>query len=286
MNASPQTEHIHLGPSTGNNGSLYVDGAGSSFNVTQGSKSEIDVGLYGGNGLLSVTGGGAVNIGVQGGLGLGELYVGLTEPSISRRVESMPLPVYNSGMLRVDGTLQALSTQSYGIVSGTGNITGNLAFSGTLAPGDSPGTLHTGSVNWNAGGVLKIAVNDADGTAGGTTGWSLLSISGNAELESIPHTISLESLTAGNQPGLVPDFDPTHNYSWTVLTANESVIGAAGFTVDTSSFENPLIGHFSVMADGSSLVVNYTVPEPSTFVLAGLGMIVAGCTRYRRRANR
>ena len=185
----------------------------------------MDIGEYGGTGLLSVTGGGSVTIGTPGGLGfnLGYLYTG-SQGTID--IEQGTVSAYSltsHGTLHVDGTLHATQVDSLGTLSGTGNIISNVFFSGTLAPGDSPGTLHTGSVNWDAGGVLKISVNDANGTAGGTTGWGLLSISGIADLESLPHTISLVSLTAGNQPGLVSDFDPTHNYSWTILQVNESV---------------------------------------------------------------
>ncbi|HVU86131.1 MAG TPA: PEP-CTERM sorting domain-containing protein [Pirellulales bacterium] len=286
VNALLGSEKVVIAPNAGNNGALDVDGAGSSFNVIQGAKSLISLGgNFNGTAQLSVTNGGTVNIGVQNGIALGHLSVGPLGTVDIQQGSINVLSVQNSGMLHVDGVLQASGVNSTGNVSGTGQITGGLTFSGTLAPGDSPGTLTAGSLIWNAGGILKIAINDATGTAGGTTGWSLMSVGAGVLLGSLPHTISLESLTAGNQPGLVPDFDPTHNYSWTVLTSGLTLSGAAGFTVDTSSFQNPLIGHFSVMATGDSLIVNYKVPEPSTLVLAGLGVVIAGCARCRRSSG-
>ena len=141
-------------------------------------------------------------------------------------------------------------------------------------------------MTWDSTGTFKLAINDANGTAGGTSGWGLLSVLGSAELKSIPHTISLESLTAGNTPGAIANFDPTHNYSWTFLTTTGVVFSPAGFTIDTSGFDNPIYGHFSVTANEHSLVLNYTAPGPSTFAIAVLGVTIGCVARLRRRPHR
>ena len=81
-------------------------------------------------------------------------------------------------------------------------------------------------------------------------------------------------------------FDPTHNYSWTFLTATGVVFNPAGFTVDTLGLRQPdAPGHFSVTANDQSLVLNYTAPEPSTFVLAALGVTV-GCVAQGAKRRR
>jgi len=102
----------------------------------------------------------------------------------------------------------------------------------------------------------------------------------------------LVSLDQANDPGAVSDFDPDLDYHWTFLTTSAGISGfdAASFFIDTSAFSNPLGGHFSVSQVGKNLQLNYLVPEPSSFALAGVALVGLGILAQqkarRARGNR
>ena len=196
--------------------------------------------------------------------------------------------IVNKGTLHVDGLLAASINSTAGIVSGAGTVTGGLVMTGsTVAPGDSPGTLTVGALQIQLPAVFDLAINSATGTAGGTTGWGLVNSNGILNfMDNGPNdrlTISLESLTASNQAGSVSDFDPTHNYHWTFITAASTIYGFDPrlFAVDTSHFTNPIYGTFDVSQVGNAIVLNYTAPEPSTCVLGLLGVLAALCLKAK-----
>ena len=203
----------------------------------------------------------------------------------------------DAGKLVVDGSLASASTvtiNSGATLGGSGTINGALtiASGGTLAPGNSPGTLTAGSTTWNSGGTYQWEINDATGVAG--THWDLLNVTGSlnlAALDDSPFTVSLRSLTSGNAAGQVGNFDDTTDYSFTFLTTATGITGfsADKFQLDTSGFQNPFRGSWSVAQDGNALVLNYTaaggsaIPEPSTCAaLMGAAMLVFAWRRKRR----
>lgn len=73
----------------------------------------------------------------------------------------------DAGRLRVDGSLgnTAVSVNSSGTLSGVGTIAGPVTVDGTIAPGDSPGTLTVGSLTLNAGANLDYELG-VPGTVG------------------------------------------------------------------------------------------------------------------------
>ncbi|TIR17842.1 MAG: autotransporter outer membrane beta-barrel domain-containing protein [Mesorhizobium sp.] len=73
----------------------------------------------------------------------------------------------DAGRLRVDGSLgnTAVSVNSSGTLSGVGTIAGPVTVDGTIAPGDSPGTLTVGSLTLNAGAKLDYELG-VPGTVG------------------------------------------------------------------------------------------------------------------------
>ncbi len=188
----------------------------------------------------------------------------------------------------------AVIVNTGGILSGSGIITGPVTINsgGTLAPGNSPGTLSTGSQTWNGGGSYLFQINKAGGTAGTDPGWTLANITGSLTLAATAgnkFTVSLTSLTLGNAPGALADFDGTLNYDWVIATTTTGISGfdATAFTVDSSGFTggiNPATGTFSIEQNGlNNLDLIYEVPEPSVFalVLGGGAAILAGGI-YRR----
>jgi len=203
----------------------------------------------------------------------------------------------NGGTLRVDGSLaagSAVSVNSGGTLGGSGTINGTLAINsgGILAPGHSPGTLTAGTTTWNSGGTYQWEINDATGVAG--TNWDLLNVTGALNLAATsesPFTLALNSLTSGNATGETGNFDDTTDYSFTFLTTGTGITGfsADKFQLDTSGFQNPFSGSWSVAQDGNALVLNYTaagggaIPEPSTYAaLMGAAMLAFAWRRKRR----
>ena len=62
-----------------------------------------------------------------------------------------------------------LTIKAGGVVKGSGSTDATMTINagGILSPGNSPGTLTTGSQTWNDGGTWIWEVNDSDGTKGG-----------------------------------------------------------------------------------------------------------------------
>jgi hypothetical protein len=91
-------------------------------------------------------------------------------------------------------------------------------------------------------------------------------------------------LLPNNAAGSVFDFNPLQNYQWPFLTAGGGIQGFNPdlFSIKTGNFDNPFNGQFFVSRSGNALVLNYTVPEPSTIALAAFGLAALITCRARR----
>ncbi len=168
----------------------------------------------------------------------------------------------NSGTLLVNSSLTASSTVTVGggaTLGGTGTINGSVTNNGTISPGAGVGTLATGAETWNGGGGYLCEIN-----ATNPTGSDRLNISGALTVAATtgnPFTVQIASLTTNNTRGLLANFDPSRNYTWTIATAASlSGFSPAKFTVNTSQFSNTFIGAFVVTNSGNSVVLNYVAP--------------------------
>ena len=87
----------------------------------------------------------------------------------------------NEGTLSANGVLMSnVQVERDGTVRGTGTIAGNMRVDGTLAPGNSPGTLAvTGTVTLTDDATLQIDI-DGYGTGAGAGNYSRLLVSGAA----------------------------------------------------------------------------------------------------------
>ena len=180
-------------------------------------------------------------------------------------------------------------------LSGTGTVAGAMNVSGTLSPGNSPGTLATGSQTWLDGGDYNFQMLDASGAAG--TGFDQITVTGTLDLSSLTaggFNINLWSLSS-----ILPDtngdalsFNNALTQSWTILTTTTGITGfdAANFIINvgafngTNGFSNALGGGgFSLEAASNDLVLTFTaVPEPNAAaLLGGLGALML----LRRRRN-
>jgi hypothetical protein len=175
----------------------------------------------------------------------------------------------------------------------------------TITPKNGPGTTTIGttanpvSANWYgtsmaAGDPTKATnltwfANQANGTVGTSSGWSLLLVNGTLTINAIPgdpFRLDLVTLMANNLAGKMAKFDPTRPYTWEVVRTTGGISPSGGGTFNPNSilinafglpgqganllFENQTFnGVFSVSlsADNKSLYLNFT-PMGSTGGLA------------------
>ena len=184
-------------------------------------------------------------------------------------------------------------------LGGSGTVEGDVAVSGTISPGNSPGTLviTNGDLTWNAGGSYDWEIYDIDGGPG--AGWDHIDVTGGTLLFSgltaeTPFNINLLSLSAlPDTAGPLTGFNPGSNYSWTILTASNVISGfdPTWFNINNTGFApyNPYGGSFSLVASGNNVNLLYTgsataIPEPGTWLAAALLTAVAWL-RWRRRSQ-
>lgn len=185
-------------------------------------------------------------------------------------------------------TSPQLTVSSTGRLGGKGQIHGHVDVSGTLSPGDSPGVLSiAGNTTLSSSGIFEFEINDFLGTAGGNPGWDLLDVNGGLAFATgaAMQLVSLSGLTAG----LAANFDNTSNYRLLVAQASGGITGH--LTLDTSAFQNDLAGgHFSLSQSGNELYLEFqsaaSCPEPSAFVLFGVGLLGFGVFRWRCAATK
>ena len=177
------------------------------------------------------------------------------------------------GGLVVNGSIasSAVTVQNSGLLGGSGTV-GSLTIEsgGTLAPGNSTGTLRSGLTTWFGGGAFDLEMYDWTGTAG--SGWDLLEITGNLTLSNTsinPFTINLISLSDGTNSGQSINFNPEQGFTNRFVTFSGALAGTTFspnlFTVDTSNFQNPFNGSFSITNVSGGLSLVYTI-APSTYV--------------------
>ena len=198
------------------------------------------------------------------------------------------------GLLKVNGSVGSVTVSSGGSLGGSGT-TGSLLVNGTLTPGNSPGTLNTGSQTWFNGGNYNWQIFDATGSAG--SGYDLLNISGSLDLSNLTaggFGINMWSLSGINPDvnGSATNFNAANNYSWILAQAAAGITGfeATDFSIFTSAnngtagFSNTFDGALSIAVAGNNLVLNYqAVPEPSSVALTLLGLVSTLALARRRR---
>jgi outer membrane autotransporter protein len=264
-----------IGTWGGSSGTVKVTGAGSVWNSSvSGSLHVGDRGMgrlivedgaavIGGDGSIgteasavgevSVTGAGSTwtNAGnlYVGSLGTGSLTIGAGATVSAGGVVSVADQIGSSGILVVDGTLVGtggVGINAGGRLQGSGMVTGNTTIAGTIAPGNSIGTLHVaGPYTQAAGSFYEVEIDSA----------------GNSDLIDVSGTATLNGGTVRVVP--FPGFALTTPY--TILTATGGVTGTfAGATMGFSSaFLSPELTYHTND-------VTIAVAQTASFASAGL----------------
>jgi autotransporter-associated beta strand protein len=238
-------------------------------------------------GTLIVSGTGSINatseVSVTGGTFQYDSSVGLTRDVTVNggRFLQNSSADYTGALNFVAGTLGGTNLAGVDLTGANGIGAGKV-----LSPGNSPGTLLVGNVDFQDGGAYLWEINSLTGSQGGDPGWDWIDGSGG-ELNLVGlsvngFTLQIDSL------GALDDWDTNGTYSWTIASFDSiSGFDAANFFLDTSSFSdenNTLGGSFSLQLVSNDLVLSYSaIPEPSTAVLLLGGFGAAAFLRRTRR---
>jgi autotransporter-associated beta strand protein len=202
----------------------------------------------------------------------------------------------SNGTLAIDGTHTGgaqYTVNAGGTLAGSGSLDALVEVNGVISPGNSPGTMSTGTQTWNDGGSYLWEINDSGGTQGADPGWDWLSITGSLELGGLSagsFTIDIDSLNglvAGNAAGFdtwTKGSPGDVDYSFIIATASSGITGfdADNFTLDSSGFSNAPGWDWQIKLSGGDLVLEaYAVPEPSSSALLGLGALALALRRRR-----
>jgi autotransporter-associated beta strand protein len=202
-----------------------------------------------------------------------------------------------AGKLVVNGSLagSAVTIKNGATLGGRGTVGAvTIESGGKISPGNSPGTLSTGSQTWDAGGSYVWELNNAsDSAAAKGVSYDWMNISGTlniAATSSGRFTIYVTSLTADNAPGITPGFANGQTYQWVLATASASLtnFSADKFQIDISGFlNNPSRGSaFTLGVIGNDLILTYTAVPESEGWGAMLSALALGCALLRRRTTR
>jgi autotransporter-associated beta strand protein len=178
----------------------------------------------------------------------------------------------NRGVLKVDGSITSNTLVNHrGTLAGTGTISGNVTNTGSVSPGDAPGTLAiNGNYTQASNGRLLI---DIAGTNNGQ--FSVLDVLGNADLDGFLH------------PVLLNGFTPTIGESFTFLDYVSLTGAFSGIQnqVFNNGTERWLVTY---QATDAVLTATKNVPDyGSTFpllTLSLLGVLTYRCQLLRKPA--
>jgi hypothetical protein len=188
------------------------------------------------------------------------------------------MDLFYNGQPMLDNFVNPYTMADYGVVPGTFIDVYPAIFSTGIAEGSwGGGTVQTVNIADYGGGALNVAKFTILGT------WDLASASA-----ANPITFSLATSAFGVPVGL-QNFDPAVSSSWSFISTLEGIQNYTPdkFVITTAGFiDAPTQGTFSVAlgGDGQSLALVYTVPEPSTWALLGVGGLAL--LFVRRRSTR
>lgn len=257
--------------------------------------------------------GGTLRAGVANAFGTGTVTLASGTLDLSNLI--ITNPISNTGGVVVNAAAYAGTQQVSGSVSFTGTVGGtvNVSASGELkgsgvvfngpvtlasgaqhSPGNSPGiqTFNSG-LSYSTGSILNWELIANSGTGAGTN-YDFLSVTGGSL--SVASGALLNLIFSGSGSA-VSWSDPFWNAdrSWTIIDALAATSSTGDFTLGTIS--NDSLGRslnsireyagFALDQSGNNVVLTFTaVPEPSSYVLALMGLGISGWAMRRRKSHR
>ncbi len=184
----------------------------------------------------------------------------------------------SAGTLLVQGLLPSASVtvNSGALLGGGGTLSGfvTVAAGGTLSPGNSVGTLNTGSID-----MVGTLLSDIDLAGGGA---DLLNVTGSFNLNPASTlTLALANLPTGTFTGTY--LLVANDGSDAISGSFGSILGLpAGYTASVNyAFSG--VDSLGRTGTGNDLAVTISaVPEPATYALMAGGVLVLSLRRLRR----
>lgn len=193
----------------------------------------------------------------------------------SAALASSLITVDNGATLDVSGLTTGFTLTSSQTLQGTGTVAGALTVAGTLAPGNSPGVLHTNNLTFLTDAVFEVQL---DGLTAGT-GYDQLDVTGTVDLGDGVADLSLLL-------GFVPDM-----YDQFVILANDGGDQILGFfkglpegsTLWVPMDDGTIPFRISYVGGTGNDIVLTAIPEPTGLLLAAAGLL--GLAALRRGAQ-
>jgi autotransporter-associated beta strand protein len=252
------------------------------------------------SGTYSLVVGGSASTTFSGVINSGSGVIGLTKSGAGTLLLTgsntfTGLTSVNDGGLKLNGSIAgALNVAAAATLSGTGTVGGNATIAGIHSPGNSPGIqTFSGNLTYEAGAVVNWElIANTTGTAGVNYD-QIIVPTGNLTFSGST-TLALSF----NQPGSTVDWSDAFwnvNQAWTIYdlsggaTSGISNLLVGGSLLDAQgdALSPTGRGYFTTSLSGQDVMLNFiAVPEPSGWVMAGIGCALSGLMIGRRRRGR
>ena len=198
----------------------------------------------------------------------------------------------NAGKLLVNGQLgtTAVAVNASGLLGGSGRILGDVtvASSGTLSPGNSPGTLHVGSLQLDGSSTTLMEIT---GTAAGLydqiVATNNIAYGGSLQLTmsgSYANDTLFQLFQFGSESGDFSSLTMAGGSSpYAGLTFGALGTGGYGADAWVSDWTTPSDPNRQRLVFYQNSGVLAVVPEPSTYAMALAGLACGGWLMWRRR---
>jgi autotransporter-associated beta strand protein len=175
-----------------------------------------------------------------------------------------------AGTLQVDGSITSNPDIGTGAkLQGVGSVAAiTLESGGFLAPGDTSGTLSASSLTWNGGGIMQFTLG------------------ANPDVLALQNG-AFDKGTTGTFAFQLNDGGVTVGKTYNLITE----IGLTNFALSDVSYDSggAFQGNFGALYQNGALNLDFTVtsivPEPTTWTLIGLGLLLMGIGRRSVRRS-
>jgi autotransporter-associated beta strand protein/T5SS/PEP-CTERM-associated repeat protein len=207
-----------------------------------------------------------------------------------------------TGTLAINGSIASgLTVDAGATLKGSGVISGNTDISGTHSPGNSPGIqTFGGNLTYSSG--AGILLQFTDNTTNNSTVIHDQIMVGKDLIFSGLTTLNIAFGDAGSAVDWNNAFWQS-NQNWTLYSVSGITTGFENLTLNSANWSDAnglyfddatglyfsdfqMRGNFSLGLgqNGRDVVLNYSVPEPSTYALIGLGALALVIAYRRKRA--